>query len=365
MGTVFVSGCYDLLHAGHIDFWRCARELGDELIVCVADDETIQAAKGRLPALPFHHRVYLIASNQFVDNIAVGTGRIAALNFEPEFRRWRPEILATTEDDKYENAKRALCEDVGSQYVQLPKTLPFEPISSTDIRRRVNAPSRVPVRVDFAGGWLDVPKLAREDGYIVNCAVTPCVSLTDWQYEQCGGLGGSGAWAVLNGHNGVDAELDMGVGWQDPAIVREGGLCVWRSGDRPMLDSKHNTDFLRGRMAIYWTGTQHDTPGMVDKPRPYGKIAYASQLARLAAQKQSLQMVADAIATSYSAQLEEAMAPLPLYDGALACKYLGGGHGGYALYLFGTQAERDRFVGEWENTTAIEPWEQWADGDDV
>ena len=53
------------------------------------------------------------------------------------------------------------------------------------------------------------------------------VSLTDWCYEQKSGLGGSGAWALLNGHDGVESELNLGVGWQDPAIIRETGLCVW------------------------------------------------------------------------------------------------------------------------------------------
>ena len=59
------------------------------------------------------------------------------------------------------------------------------------------------------------------------------MSLRDWNYEKQSGLGGSGAWALLNGENGVDAELDLGVGWQDPAVINEGGLCVWRSGQRP------------------------------------------------------------------------------------------------------------------------------------
>ncbi|MCU0753443.1 MAG: hypothetical protein MUC40_10580, partial [Akkermansiaceae bacterium] len=99
------------------------------------------------------------------------------------------------------------------------------------------------------------------------------VSLREWSYEKQAGLGGSGAWALLNGRDGVDSEIDLGVGWQDPAVIRETGLCVWRSGPKPMLDFKHNGDFLSGRMAIYWTGTQHDTPGVANHPRDYDRIA--------------------------------------------------------------------------------------------
>jgi hypothetical protein len=36
----------------------------------------------------------------------------------------------------------------------------------------------------------------------------------------------------------VQSELDLGVGWQDPAVIRETGLCVWHSGPAPVLDFK-------------------------------------------------------------------------------------------------------------------------------
>lgn len=37
---VFVSGCYDLLHSGHVEFFRQAAEYGD-LYVGIGSDETI------------------------------------------------------------------------------------------------------------------------------------------------------------------------------------------------------------------------------------------------------------------------------------------------------------------------------------
>ena len=38
---VFVSGCYDLLHSGHVEFFRQAAEYGD-LYVGIGSDATIQ-----------------------------------------------------------------------------------------------------------------------------------------------------------------------------------------------------------------------------------------------------------------------------------------------------------------------------------
>ena len=45
-------------------------------------------------------------------------------------------------------------------------------------------------------------------------------------------------------------------------------------------------------------------------------------------------------------QLAEGMAELKDVEGAVAKKYLGGGFGGYALYLFGSRDARDSACGE-------------------
>jgi len=46
---------------------------------------------------------------------------------------------------------------------------------------------------------------------------------------------------------------------QDPAVIAQTGLCCWRSGARPELDFKTPGDFLRGCMALLWTGQSHTT----------------------------------------------------------------------------------------------------------
>jgi galactokinase/mevalonate kinase-like predicted kinase len=193
--------------------------------------------------------------------------------------------------------------------------------------------NEVPLRVDFGGGWLDVPKFKIEGAFIVNCAITPKVSLENWPYNKGAGLGGSGAWAILNGKESIKSELDLGVGWQDPAVILETGLCVWRSGDKPVLEMKMNPDFLQGKMALYWTGETHNTPNNTDNARNYDLIKEAGLRAYQAVKEKSLAVLAMAIDLSYKAQLDEGMKGLP-NKGELAKKYCGGGWGGYALYLF-------------------------------
>ena len=292
-----------------------------------------------------------------IDEVVVTQGHQEGLDFEEDFLRLRPDFLIVTEDDKYGDLKRALCARVGAQYTVLPKTPPrFAPVSTSSIVRWVQAPTEAPLRVDFAGGWLDVPRFSRSGEFIVNCAISPLVSLREWTYEKQAGLGGSGAWALLNGRDGVDSEIDMGVGWQDPAVIRETGLCVWRSGQTPILDFKRNGDFLTGCMGVLWTGKSHDTPGVVNHPRDYGRIAESGRMARDGVLYADVERLAAGMSIYHHTQLDEGMAPLPVIAGALAHKYCGGGYGGYALYLFEEPGQRAEALAANTALRAVEPF---------
>ena len=357
MKKVFVSGCYDILHAGHLQFFEEARAIGDFLIVSFASEEVLWHHKRRKPSIPDDHKRVLLQGLRMVDEVIVTQGTKEGLDFEDDFLRLKPDFLVVTEDDKYGQMKRDLCAMVGAEYLVLPKTPPkFAPVSTSSIVRWVQAPQEAPLRVDFAGGWLDVPRFAREGTYIVNCAISPLVSLRDWPYERNAGLGGSGAWALINGRDGIESELDLGVGWQDPAVIRETGLCVWRSGQTPVLDFKQNGDFLNGCLAIYWTGTSHDTPGIAARERDFGRIADAALVARAGVLEASHDLLAKGINMSREAQLDEGMAVLPEIAGALAAKYCGGGHGGYACFLFPDAQTRQRALNAVANLRPVEPY---------
>ncbi len=357
MTRVFVSGCYDIIHAGHIQFFREARALGDHLTVCFASNDVLWLHKQRRSSLPDDHKRAVIAALEPVDDVVIGEGLEEGIDFRDHFLRLKPDILAVTEDDKWAALKRELCAQVGARYVVLPKTPPqFSPVSTTQIVKFIRAPEVAPLRVDFAGGWLDVPRFARPGAFVVNCAISPTVSLRSWPYERNAGLGGSGAWALLNGKDGVASELNLGVGWQDPAIIAETGLCVWHSGQRPVLEMKTAGEFLRGRMALFWTGNEHDTPNLADRPRDFDAIERAGKLARDAVWRSDLAQLAAAVRASYAMQLGEGMTALPAdVPGALAGKYSGGGFGGYAVFLFADPSSRDAACAR-KNFRPIEPY---------
>ncbi|MDH3718087.1 MAG: hypothetical protein OES79_08190, partial [Planctomycetota bacterium] len=319
--------------------------LGDHLTVCFASAEVLWAHKRRRSSIPDEHKHVLLESLEMVDHVVMGTATRIGLDFEDHFLRLQPDILAVTVDDQYEHLKRDLCRRVGTAYHVLSKTPPtVSPVTTTDLVRYIRAPIEAPVRVDFAGGWLDVPRLARPGAFVVNCTVSPCVSLREWPYQRNAGLGGSGAIAMLEGRDGVEQELRMGVGWQDPAVIAETGLCVWESGPRPVLEFKRNGRMLAGRMALWWTGSPHDTPALIDHRRDYDAIETAGRLARDAVIKEDFEMLAEAVSQSYAAQLDEGMQPLPDQADALGYKYCGSGWGGYAVYLFKTSQQRDVFA---------------------
>lgn len=357
MKKVFVSGSFNVLHAGHIRFFRDASALGDYLIVSFPPADLLWKLYDKKSLLDDADKLALLRSLQMVDEVVLSTDEDVELSFRSAFLETKPDILAVTTDDLYKEAKKRLCEEHGVEFVVLEKTQPEgKGTSSSEMVSRIKAPRHVPLRVDFAGGWLDVPENAIPGEYIVNCSISPTVSLKEWGYRQGAGLGGSGGWSVLNGWDPVNSELGLGVGWQDPAVIAETGACVWCSGAKPVLDFKNTGEFLAGRMAVYDTRIKHDTPGLAGLKRNFEKIAKAGRVARLGVQEKDINVLAVGVQLSYQLQLDEGMEPLPEVGDCLAHKYCGGGHGGYALYLYETPEARAAALEECEYLYPIEPY---------
>jgi len=353
---VFVSGCYDIIHAGHIQFFRDAKALGDHLTVCFASAPVLELTKNRKPSIPDDNKREILKALMYVDEVVSSSNLHPVFDFRSHIKNLRPNILAVTEDDKNKEAKQKFCQKMGIKFVVLPKDNPVTQISTTSILTSIKNLYEMPLRVDFAGGWLDVPDFALPNGFIVNCTITPKVSLNNWPYEKGAGLGGSAAYALLQAKSGVRSEIYHGVGWQDPAIISETGICVWRSGQKPVLDVKVNPDWLSGKMLIVWTGVSHITFDMAKIPRDYKLIKKAGLLAREAVYARDIFTLARAVDLSYKAQIKEGMKTLPDIKNALAKKYLGGGHGGYALYLFKSQKMRDQANLDNKDSKIIEPY---------
>ena len=68
MNIVVVSGGFDPVHSGHIEYFNSAKKYGDKLIVAINSDEWLIKKKGK-PFLPFLERKTIVKSIKYVDEV--------------------------------------------------------------------------------------------------------------------------------------------------------------------------------------------------------------------------------------------------------------------------------------------------------
>jgi D-beta-D-heptose 7-phosphate kinase/D-beta-D-heptose 1-phosphate adenosyltransferase len=67
---VFTNGCFDILHSGHVNYLRKAKEMGDLLIVAINDDESVRRLKGKSrPVNTLENRLEVLSAMAFIDYI--------------------------------------------------------------------------------------------------------------------------------------------------------------------------------------------------------------------------------------------------------------------------------------------------------
>lgn len=64
---VFTNGCFDILHAGHIEMLRYAKAQGDKLVVALNSDQSVAKLKPGRPYVPLKDRMKLLAALEYVD----------------------------------------------------------------------------------------------------------------------------------------------------------------------------------------------------------------------------------------------------------------------------------------------------------
>ncbi len=172
---VLVSGCYDLMHGGHIAFFKEAAKYGD-LYVSIGSDENIQLLKNHGTYFTEQERVYMINAIQYVKEAFISTGR-GMLDYEQEMEQIKPDYFVVNKDG-YRADKKELCEKYGVELVVLDR-IPEEglPARSSSITKR---DLRFPSRVCLAGGWLDQPWVSEiYPGSVVVAAIWPTIDFED------------------------------------------------------------------------------------------------------------------------------------------------------------------------------------------
>jgi cytidyltransferase-like protein len=107
---VFVSGCFDMLHSGHVAFFKEAAQYGD-LYVGIGSDKTIRDLKGRETINSEDERKYMINSIKYVKQAVVNTGS-GHMDFVEEIKTIKPDRFVVNEDGDSPD-KIALCKQLG------------------------------------------------------------------------------------------------------------------------------------------------------------------------------------------------------------------------------------------------------------
>ena len=172
---VFVSGSFDMLHSGHIEFFSEAAQYGD-LYVALGSDRTIFELKGRSTVNNDQERLFMVKSVSFVKDAFISRGS-GILDFEAELREIMPDFFVVNADG-HTAEKRDLCRSLGIQYIILErKPHPgLEARSTTQLRQR----NTLPYRIDLAGGWHDQPFVSKHyPGAVITISLEPTLEFNE------------------------------------------------------------------------------------------------------------------------------------------------------------------------------------------
>lgn len=183
---VFVSGCYDLLHSGHIEFFIQASRYGD-LYVGIGSDQTYLDYKHRKPMFPQEERLFMVKSIKYVKDAYINAGH-GVIDYVPTMDIVKPDIFVVNAEGGSEE-KRRICEERGIQYIELERT-PHEGLqarSSSSLKAALGKDDStaasvegIPTRLDLAGTWIDQPYVScYHPGWALTISLEPTFEVRD------------------------------------------------------------------------------------------------------------------------------------------------------------------------------------------
>lgn len=174
---VFVSGCFDMLHSGHVAFFKEASAYGD-VYVGIGSDSTVLDLKGRQTINSEEERLFMIKSIKYVTDAWINSGS-GLLDFIDDLKERMPDRYLVNEDG-HSPDKEQLCKDLGIEYIVL-KRIPEKGLperSSTALRSELI--SQLPYRLDIAGTWIDQPMLSGiHPGWALTISLEPIIEYNE------------------------------------------------------------------------------------------------------------------------------------------------------------------------------------------
>jgi cytidyltransferase-like protein len=172
---VFVSGCFDLLHSGHVAFLKEASEYG-HVYVGLGSDQTINSLKGRRTINSEDERKYMLEALACVHSVKINSGS-GILDFLDDLRMLNPDVFIVNEDGHTPD-KEKICMEMGIEYRVL-KRIPYAnlPVRSTTALRKEKP---IPYRIDLAGTWIDQPYVSKfHPGWAITASIEPTIEFNE------------------------------------------------------------------------------------------------------------------------------------------------------------------------------------------
>lgn len=145
--VVATGGCFDLIHAGHIALLDQARRLGDCLVVCLNDDNSVRRLKGQdRPFVPERYRAAVLSSLGSVDVVVLFSEETP----EEVLKTIRPDIYVKGGDYRIEDvAEASVITTWGGRTVIVPY---IEGLSTTGMIARIKDAQSHPGRAEVVNG---------------------------------------------------------------------------------------------------------------------------------------------------------------------------------------------------------------------
>ena len=98
MKKVFVNGCFDVIHRGHIELFCEAKSLGNKLLVAIDSDKRVSDLKG--PTRPINKqedRKFILESIKYIDDVVIFDSEDNLIKI---IKQYEPDIMMVGSDYK-------------------------------------------------------------------------------------------------------------------------------------------------------------------------------------------------------------------------------------------------------------------------
>lgn len=133
MKKILTFGVYDLLHIGHVNLFRRARQLGDYLVVAVQESSVVTKYKPDAKLVyDTDERMYMVKSIRFVDEV------VSYKSVDEDIKSIDFDVLVAGPDQIHEGFQKAIawCKKNQKEVVVLPRT---EGISSSWLKEQIKS----------------------------------------------------------------------------------------------------------------------------------------------------------------------------------------------------------------------------------